>query len=1328
MGYGLPSSPADGLRLRRPADRTGPRRPTTYGREATPGQPSNRPSGIPHPLPRESVVNKSRSPAAWPPSHIRSTSPSPSCDAGRRAASRSKSSRCSTSPTPSQLKPGPAKDAALMEAVERGEARHQLPVIYPELDRYRDLQRSADRRNVDLPHRYDGPPRTPSSVFFSGNSSQVSASPSTRLSVSPGPGPYSRDTTPTSISSQSPVLVSSTRFKDHDPPAVDRPPLSRMRAEAKDLGADPNGLASVRESMNSSSSGSTVRAGDRNPKREKRSESRLSSLPPSPPGRKSSQKLPKSRFYSSAPREPTSTVRSPPRPEPTRPSLSPRTGPPRRPSRDGTQDIPPQSTEPVSVIQSKLSSIPRSFERQASEPTLFRPRLGSTTSLPQIGRHTSTPQLPGLRSKAESARSAPAEPKKPRPRQSSSPKAATSFTTRFPFFTRKKAVPEAVENESSQQKKASRKGPVAGTGHEGYGRIGAARRRSSSSGNSNAGKAAIDAQATRSSPGSRDSFFADRVRPVVIAGGEVVENRNTPSSPESGKVSPQRRSSSHSGVSSGRAALSRKSSRITRWPTIAPSDSHVFSSQESKTGDERALKPSLAFRRSIQRLRSSPDNPIRLPKPILTDVPVPASPPLTSVDASITSDESQSHLGHELSRGSNDSCPAASRPQKRGRLPRKWNLFGRSHSRLNMKDDGEEVQAAVVAVDRKRVAYYAMMDSAEHDEGKLGCSSLTPEDKPGDCVWNVSRDQPRVVPGTASKEMESSTSRPAVSVASGSSRPSRLPQVGRIPKVVPSHQDRACPLAFSRPFRHSGQALPSTGSSVYDPESIATGPTPPRPSTPTPDAALDEPADSDIFHECVVKLSPEVVRAKREFLTMSPQQRIDEDSSSCGSKGARPFADATAIIPKPNDPLDEDEIWDEYNDLLDEGAARRFLTSVVPADEAHRTQLKRSRCSQDHPTGAADGRRTLTLSNASGHLASGSVDVTERIRRAFLPHPHSSASTGLVERFENRLSSASDRTMFTDCSAISEDESPWAQVNLRVGSMTVSKWLTFGQVLFSDLRHELDVADEEDERVSILVVDGLGNDDWSFYAAETYPAASFYNLSPRAALSAEMRKSPSSFPLSPANHHQVQYMSHLDKFPFPSQRFHCVVYRFPVAAPESHYRNIINEARRVLRPGGFIELSVLDADLNSMGNRARRTVRCLKERIHRESADVNLSSAADLVLRLLGKAGFSNIRVARVGVPVASSISSADVSTAAAAAPSLADMMRDNSPMADESITRLVTRVGRWWYTRCYEQAGGPSEGSIWMSKELLSECEELGTSLKLMVCCARAPGRAPSL
>ncbi|RDA89131.1 hypothetical protein CP532_2202 [Ophiocordyceps camponoti-leonardi (nom. inval.)] len=1189
-----------------------------------------------------------------------STSPSPTC--GRTAASglmmnKNKAAhlgrelsglpRCSSS-SPKRASHGQLRPSAVVAASAKDTALTVEPAtttttIYPELDRYRDC--SADRvRNVDLlpPHRLaaqDGPPQTPSSIFFSGSSSsQISGSPSTRLSESPGPGPYSRDTTPTSFSSQSPpnFFFSSSRLKDVE--QLNRPPVTWMRAnEAKD---PSNGLASVRESMTSSSSGSTVRAAEKNTK------NRLSAqLPPSPPERKSSHNVTKSRLYSG-------NVRSTQRPElspPSRPSLSSRTGPPRRPSRDGTQDIAPQPSEPVCVIQSKLSSVPRSFDRQASEPTLSRPRLGS---LPQVGRNTSTPQLTTVRdkssSKAEGAPRSVAEPKKPvsnpggttRSNQAPSPKAGTSsFTTRFPFFGRKKPAPEGVveddRGESSRQKKAGRKGPVAGTGHEGYGRVGFVRRRSSSS-SSTVGKSAEP----QPSPGNRDSFFADRVHPVVIAGGEVVDNQNTPvSSPESEKASPRRRSTSQS------RALPSKPSRISRWPTVGlvetPHDdssnlSNPFDS--SNNADAQTSKPSLAFRRSLQRLRSSPDNPLRLPQPIKVDVPVSASPPLTSIDASIASDESRFQLRKEVSCGSNDSYPAAKKPPKRDRLPRKWNFFGRSHSRLRERENGEEVKAAVVAVDRKRVAYYAMM---EHDDGRLGSV----------------RDEPASSLNPDSTHMTGENQSPTSQV------PPPPPWAGNEPKLPRSNP----PPASSRPSRLPQQSDEAT------------------------------------------------------------------DSSSSGSRAVRLFADATAVIPEPNDPLDEDEIWDEYNDLLDEGAARRFLTSMLPADDScRRTELQGG-------GGSTDKRKTTStiLSSAPSHSTSGSADMTERLRRAFRPHPPQVSTTAAAA--ENRLSSASDRTMFTDCSAISDDESPWAQVNLRVGSMTVSKWLTFGHVLFSDIRHDLDSGN-----VSILVVDGLGNDDWSFYAAETYPRASFYNLSPRAALSPEMRKSPSSFPLSPANHHQVQYMSHLDKFPFAPQSFNCVVYRFPVAGPESHYRNIINEARRVLVPGGLIELSVLDADLNSMGNRGRRAIRCLKERIHGEAGDVNLSSTADLVLRLLGKAGFSSIRVARVGVPVASSITRPEMTgnkQQQRHGPSLADMMKDDSPMADESITKLVTRVGRWWYTRCYEKVASssssasrssPSEGggsgSIWLSKQLLSECEELGTSLKLMVCCARAPDRVPSV
>jgi hypothetical protein len=309
--------------------------------------------------------------------------------------------------------------------------------------------------------------------------------------------------------------------------------------------------------------------------------------------------------------------------------------------------------------------------------------------------------------------------------------------------------------------------------------------------------------------------------------------------------------------------------------------------------------------------------------------------------------------------------------------------------------------------------------------------------------------------------------------------------------------------------------------------------------------------------------------------------------------------------------------------------------------------------------------------------------------------------------------------------------------------MTVSKWLTFGHVLFSPVRDELISVVGSLKRPSILVIDGLGNDDWSFYAAETYPAATFFNLSPRAPLPADHRSS-TALPLTPPNHHQIQYRSYGERFPFGAESFTAVVFRFLAAAPEAQYRNVISEARRVLKPGGFIELSILDVDLNNMGNRGRRSIRRLKERIHAVTPDTSLGSTSDLMLRLLGRKGFADVKTCRVGVPVASPIarsSSSEPSTSggkrgSTSKPkrddrSLPELISDEGPVADESITKMVSKVGRWWYNRCYESAASASasasgsRSSLWSDKALLSECAEWGTSLKLMVCHARVPDRS---
>ncbi|KAM5356435.1 hypothetical protein ACJ41O_003081 [Fusarium nematophilum] len=1052
------------------------------------------------------------------------------------------------------------------------------------------------------------------------------------------------------------------------------------------------------------------------------------------------------------------------------------------------------------IIHSNLSTQSLPAERRGSESG-----VSGTLSLPNAQlshghRTASTSQLPikGELSSKPAARR-PTDPKKakgteqPRVTRTPSPQVSSSFP-RFPFFGRKKTAdgtqPDKKDKDKDKDKKVIRKGPAAGTGHEGYGRVGVARRRSGSI--SNLVRGSPGSQASQETLTSNDSFLADRMNPVVIAGGEIIENRN-PSSEMSRTDSSQSLAYTQPKAGSSQAtSATRQNPRNTLWPSPMSRTPHPdFGSRrpsESSDSDGVTMKSTIAFRRSVQRLRSSPDDPLRLPQPINTSGTT--TSPMTSFDTSVMSDESHFELQREISRETNPAHPAPKKLVKRSRSPRKWNLFGRSNQSQPAPKQNEKVAATVKVVEKKPIAFYAIMDSSEQEDsepmdvqevlryaevyGKSPSISGTPELKQGTPEIRSSTSSParstqpqrqeNIQPRDKAKSplpppvVKAPAAQPAPA-RGNSGRRSRLPQVGRIPKVVSNRPEHVSPKSFSRPFRASMQ-LPPQNLNVVDPDSIAKGPTPPKPpSTPVPELTTEGSTigstNNPSSRGSISGTSQEVSRVEKEFLAFSPRKDSDgtigTSSSSCS--GIYSFSGATAIIPQPHDPPVEDEVWDEYNDLLGEDATRvpNSATSSkgVPFHlETYQSKLAKEK-PLESPTIVFDDRKASRQSKATTISSTCSADMTERLRAAFQPHPSPSTpfsvsefvsgyqnrnkSTELVKTAEGsrRSSRSSHSARRSDASCSSDDGSPLAQVNLRVGSMTVSKWLTFGHVLFSDVRHELIPVEGSLKRHSILVIDGLGNDDWSFYAAETYPAATFFNLSPRAPLPAELKSSSSSFPLSPPNHHQIQYVSHLDKFPFAPQSFTAVVYRFPVAAPEAYYRSILTEARRVLKPGGFIELSILDVDLNNMGNRGRRTVRRLKERIQEKTPDTSLASTADLIVRLLGKIGFTTIKAARVGVPVASSVthSSGDSGKGKAPVdkkkdhPSLAEMMSDNSPLADEGITKMVSRVGRWWYTRCYENAAeNPSGKSIWNDKALLSECEELGTSLKLMVCCARAP------
>jgi hypothetical protein len=313
--------------------------------------------------------------------------------------------------------------------------------------------------------------------------------------------------------------------------------------------------------------------------------------------------------------------------------------------------------------------------------------------------------------------------------------------------------------------------------------------------------------------------------------------------------------------------------------------------------------------------------------------------------------------------------------------------------------------------------------------------------------------------------------------------------------------------------------------------------------------------------------------------------------------------------------------------------------------------------------------------------------------------------------------------------------------------MMTSKWLSFGRVLFSPAHHELQLADEP----RVLIVDGLGSD-WSYYVALTYKMASVYNLCPDS-LSSPTSSWPDPEQKAPRNHFQIPFSGLASPIPFPKGFFNAVVFRFPITASEDAYKFFVSECKRVLRPGGFLEVAVLDLDLVNMGNNMRKSVRDLKTRIQRRDQNLCLQNLSDVLIRLIGRRGFDDLQRCIVGVPAVGRIPrSQDLSSASSDDGtsafrqfrrhqksgeeseslqfSFADLLDDSATLQfvpgnganDESITKMVAKVGRWWYSTCYEQVDNTIQHTIWSDSSLLQECERNGTSFRLLICHAQKP------
>ncbi|CAI7656468.1 unnamed protein product [Penicillium glandicola] len=1279
----------------------------------------------------------------------------------------------------------------------------------------------------------------------------LASSPSTRYSESPSI--WSRGSTPTSLSSYSPGMTkigrlrqpspSQTRLPVFSPPPTHASPQQErleLKTQPRVITTKPSGSSSIGtgkgQRIPSSKSPSTVPRGP----------------PRSPPPRKSSVNFssPKSsdidveqarkeveeaerrlfdpqRIMESSPVGNVETPQSPP-----------------RPSRDGTHRL---ELETSPIVQSNLrhlrttghtrrESIEKILATKQPHPTPNQSAAASIDSLKSRG----ISQIPSrnggspiLAKKTPRTLTKETSKEKPVPTQIPTQK-------RFGLFT-KKSKPDMSEN-LTEQARATRKGPAAGTGHEGYGKYGQRGRKAS--GSSTSGTRARSTSTTRSavSKGSQssrpeldiDDFLMSRLEPVIINGGGLDGASLSRTQSEQSFSSMSVASTSNLpgqtllSYSTGQSTESLATSTGSFGETITPIYSNGIKPTPSKSPENQ---PNTSDRPNASKSR--------MPVPKGKRHGMFANPQAAVTNTSLHSYEPGTTGSEqpENAQKSPEKVPKSEQVERQQAKKAKtsmWNFFQKNRANEQKSSippttssQTAKLHAAISPVLNSRpVAHYALVDadSDELDEiiNSIEDSPPTEEEKSFTPVeiprgLSIRKRHPSILlpsPPKMHGEFEHDD-RPSPRTAmfnrnlmapeletSPEQRPRRLASVGRIPQVV-SRRDRQhhpAMQSFSRPFSvvesPPSLTIPTT-ESLYESPPVANVPL---------DLGIGPSESSDWSHGFNPTFSASEEASALEFLA-GPFLNYEflqfppkKGSTSSDSSGA--LAAVTAVAPVPGSPPTEDEVWNEYDDLID-----HVLSPDEPKPESGKSEEEdrfelatmASRALQDglnntnHPQ-PIPSRNSVRSSGSSVHLRRSQIvsalqsstapssqpsysDLIagsrgshgEKIQQTADPTQQSSSTDQRREQqstFLNSLAAVpSPRPKFHRKQEAASSEREWDAVtwtNMRSASLMTSRWLSFGRVLFSPAHNHVKAGGQG----RILMIDGLGNDDWSFYCSLTYPDAEIYSLGGRPASTAPPH--PAAWQ-PPTNHHIVYHTGLGNPLPFPKDYFTVAVLRFPAVCSETVQGNIIQECRRVLRTGGYLEMSLLDRDMVNMGPRTRKAVRQLKEMTCLSDSTLSLKPTSDSVQRELGAHGFDSLRRCMVRIPVAgmvvrSSDSSSSAHSISTATPStgfslptvsvtteggnqnmgtahqspsndanisLGDLLSDPSPSPanDESIAKIVARVGRWWYSKCYEDpifSTGNTDHSIWNDRKVLRECQKRGTGFRMFIAYAQKPSEVP--
>lgn len=1307
------------------------------------------------------------------------------------------------------------------------------------------------------------------------------SSPSSMYSDSPEPW-SSRNTTPLSMSSYSPGIVQSMKFNT---------PLRRlpMPSQSKETKPRPNEaqrtempkLPVVQETLSSVSSGHNA-ADPVTPQKdiERRRGKNTPSPAPNPPPRKSSVKFKpqKTQDLSDGDRQEGNVIDTHETP----------TGVADRPTTVTDLNVVEQPSQLASAVPSFGRAPGRPLEQRAmettdlvvesvAEPDRSRRRPGMRyTDGPRAHEHSqprelfagrTLPKHPAPSSKQDGAaeaglRALPTVPnnsshlssrdrrlveprhlvksrgvQKPDQAKDQSTLRSTTLQPLVPapksglraFFSRR-TKPTPVVNEPP------RKGPTAGTGHEGYRKHTFRSRKTSTESTSSSDSRAMsrgiitprpstsrkdshsirrDSRNSKVDP-ELDGFVAQRLEPVVIVGGGGYRNRLDTDAPTAW-------SQADNGIP-----------RLERGGVFFDTR-NLASGMQHETESQMGYVPTTSIKPSLAPIETGIPSVL----PVFHSYHTSQSS-LAPSDSTIPAVENEMHKVD---------ARYLKKPTKKGRSL-KWNIFQRGQNANKTPSTTEpdtrqvtEMPVTITTVPNPRsVPYYAVMDSETDVDNSI---SDTLGDFLAEVVESPSAQKDDPLPYYRNRRQQHGNSvllpslpalqqtrdildRPASPIVPlrreavglpdqtrsiDDPKPRRLAQVGRIPRVISRKDHRHIPpvASYSRPFsRGRMEPVPAltVNTTVADAQRPILGiQTDILPSRPFDEFDSGKPASAPARAMAMQDRSN--AQNDKEFLAFASKHG-SEVSVSSSSEGIPSFAAPRGLLPIVHHHGDE-EVWNEYDELIDR------VLSPTSAEVAHLAPLStgdlvdymtvsgKSLGPVDEDSGMSLG--TMATQNPSmlapsNWLASSRVQdglgEDYRLRRSRIVSAlHSSVSPSspfsladLVAEYEERNRFSARLSQRTRDSARAEatllppltygdspgiqkpipshhqntflldvaerdQEGPAAQSDLHFAAMMTSKWLSFGRVLFSPAQQEIE---DRSGQHDILVIDGLGNSDWSFYCALTYPSATIYDLKESHITPRTGNQNPWG---APPNYRSVEQASLAERFPFATSFFTAVVLRFPPAMPDGILKLMLSECKRVLVPGGHIEISLLDIDMVNMGTYTRRAVRDLKVRMNVADPEVSLKPVSDNIQNMLGRKGFETLNRCVLGIPVAGKVAGSIDSSASASSRSskgsytqtardpvkgevmtgrvgttkrhheqnnnfsLSDLITDHSPTSDEKITKMVAKVGRYWYTRIYESGvlpDGDLKRSIWADKKVLHECKNRGSGFKLLIAYAQKP------